>query len=254
MNLVLHLVRKDFRRARLILGIWYPILILSVALDAKIELFLEERGAVQGVVTPSSAELDFAVFVLIGLLAVFLDLLMRAAIVSKLVHDDATVGSTAFWLSRPVYGGNLLFSKSILLALSTIVPPIVVQLAVSNHLVGSPATSTEVFLSPVISTSAFMMLAVLTRNLAGMAALGGIMAGVTWGAFLVLSWLAMPLAGGVGIADSVTRAVTSDSPWLLMLVVSVAVICHQYLARRTKRSPLIAFSGIPVFFLLLSAG
>ncbi len=255
MSLILHLVRKDFRRTRVLLGIWCPILLLSVVLDAHIELFLDGRGAVQEVGTPSSAELDFAVQVVpAGLLVIFLDLLMRAAIVSKLVHDDATVGSTAFWLSRPVSGGTLLASKAILLALSMIPPPIVVYLAVSSYLSGSPSTSPEVFLIPVVSTAVLMMLAVLTPSLAGMAALGGIMAGVTWGAFLVLSWLAMPVVGGEGIAEVAMHAVTQNTPWLLLVGVCVAVICHQYLTRRTQRSLGIAFSGIPVFLLLLAVG
>lgn len=250
MSLILHLVRKDFRRARVLLGIWCPILILSVVLDTKIELFLDGRGPAQDVGTPSSAELDFAVVVLAGLMVIFLDLLMRAAIVSKLVHDDATVGSTAFWLSRPITGGTLLASKAILLALSMIPAAIVVQLAVSNYLSGSPSTSPEVFLMPVISTAVFMMLAVLTPSLAGMAALGGIMAGVTWVAFLVLRWLATPLVGVEGMAELVTRS----PPWLLLLGVCVAVTCHQYVTRRTKRSLVIAFSGIPIFLLLLTTG
>ena len=255
MSLTLHLVRKDFRRVRWILAIWYPILIASVVLDARIELFIEGRGPVQEVVTPSTAEYDVAVeLVLAGLLVVFLDLLMRAAIVSKLVHEDATVGSTAFWLSRPITGGTLLASKAILLSVSMIPAEIAAQLAVSSHLSGSPSTSPEVFLMPVISTAVFMMLAVLTPSLTRMAVLGGIMAGVTWGAFLVLSWLAMPLVGGEGIAEVAARAVTQDSPWLLLLGVCVAVICHQYLTRRTKRSLVIAFSGIPVFLLFLAVG
>ena len=255
MSLILHLVRKDFRRARVMLAIWCPILILSVVLDASIELFLDGRGPVQEVAAPSSAELDFAVNLLLGgLLIIFLDLLMRAAIVSKLVHDDATVGSTAFWLSRPISGGTLLASKAILLAVLMIPPPIVLYLAVSSHLSGSPSTSPEVFLLPVISTAVFMMLAVVTPSLAGMAILGGIMAGVTWGAFFVLSWLAIPLIGGEGIAEAVSRAATPNTLWLLHLGICVAVICHQYLTRRTKRSLVIAFSGIPVLLLLLTTG
>lgn len=254
MSLILHLVRKDFRRVRWILAIWYPILIASVVLDARIELFLDGRGPAQEVGTPSSAELDFAVVVLIGLLVVFFDLLMRAAIVSKLVHDDATVGSTAFWLSRPITGGTLLASKALLLALAMIPADIAVQMAATNHLSGSPSTSPEVFLMPVVATAVFMMLAVLTPSLAGMAVLGGIIAGVTWGAFLVLSWLAMPVVGGEGMVEVATRAVTRDSPWLLLLGVCVAVICHQYLTRRTKRSLVIAFSGIPAFLLVLAVG
>lgn len=254
MSLTLHMVRKDFRRVRWILAIWYPILIASVVLDARIELFLDGRGPAQEVGTPSSAELDFAVVVLIGLLVVFFDLLMRAAIVSKLVHDDATVGSTAFWLSRPITGGTLLASKALLLALAMIPADIAVQMAATNHLSGSPSTSPEVFLMPVVATAVFMMLAVLTPSLAGMAVLGGIIAGVTWGAFLVLSWLAMPVVGGEGMVEVANRAVTRDSPWLLLLGVCVAVICHQYLTRRTKRSLVIAFSGIPVFLLVLAVG
>ena len=255
MSLILHLVRKDFRRIRVILAIWYPILILSVVLDAKIELFINGRGPVQEVVTPSSAEFDVALdLVLAGLLVVFLDLLMRAAIVSKLVHEDATVGSTAFWLSRPITGGTLLASKAIILALSMIPAEILAQSAVTSHLSGSASTSLEVFLIPVNSTAVFMMLAALTSSLTGMAVLGGIMAGFTWGAFLVLSWLAMPLVGGEDIVEVATRAVTQNSPWLLVLGVCVAVICHQYLTRRTKRSLVIAFFGIPVFLLLLAAG
>lgn len=254
MSLILHLVRKDFRRVRVMLGIWCPILILSVVLDAKIDLFLDGRGPAQEVGTPSSAELDLAVFVFVGLLVVFLDLLMRAAIVSKLVHDDATVGSTAFWLSRPISGRTLLASKAILLALSMIPADIAVQMVTSSHLSGSPSPSPQVFLMPVVSTAVFMMLAVVTPSLAQMAVLGGIMAGVTWGAFLVLSWLATPLAGGEDIVEVATHATTRNAPWLLLLGVCLAVIYHQYLTRRTKRSLAIAFSGIPVFLLLLAVG
>ena len=254
MSLILHLVRKDFRRVRVMLGIWCPILILSVVLDATIEQSLDGRGPAQNVGTPSSTELDLAVFVLVGLVVICFDLLMRAAIVSKLVHDDATVGSTAFWLSRPITGGTLLASKAILLALSIIPADIAVQLAASIRLSGSPSPSPEVFLMPVISTAVFMMLAVLTPSLTRMVVLGGIMAVVTGGAYLVLSWLAVPLIGGEGIVEAATRAVTRNAPWLMLLGVCVAVICHQYLTRRTKRSLVIAFSGIPAFLLLLTAG
>ena len=99
-----------------------------------------------------------------------------------------------------------------------------------------------------------MMLAVVTASLTGMAVMGAIMAGVTWGAFLVLSWLAVPRVGGEGLIETAMLAVERYPPWLLLLGVCVAVICHQYLTRRTKRSLVIAFSGIPVFLLLLTVG
>ena len=248
MNLALHIARKDLRHARLILGIWYPTLILAVSLDTKIELFLGELGSIWEVPTQSRDELELGLVVLIGLLVVSLDLLLRAAIVSKLVHCDSAVGSTAFWLSRPVSGGTLLAGKAILILLTMVLPPIVVQLTVTSQLSGSPSTSTEVFLSPFVSASVFMMLAVLTPNLAGMAVLGGIMAGAALGGFLVLSWLAIPLVGDLGVVDALTSALL----WVLLLAVCLTVICHQYLTRRTRRSLVIAFSGILAFLLLLA--
>ena len=254
MSLILHLVRKDFRRTWVLFGIWYPILILSVVLNKTTEQFLDGRGPAHDVGTPSSAELDLAVFVLVDLLVTFFDFFMRAAIISKLVHDDAPVGSTAFWLSRPITGGTLLASKAILLALSMIPADITLRLEASSRLSGTPSPSLEVFLMPIISTALLMMLAVLTPSLTRMAVLGGIMAVVTGGAYLLLSWLAMPMIGGEGIVEAATHAVTQNAPWLLLLGVCVAVICHQYLTRRTKRSLVIAFSGIPVFLLLLTAG
>ena len=248
MNLTVHLARKDWRHSRLILCIWYPILVLALTLDQKIEMFLDERVALRNIPSPSAAELEYGVLALIGILAVSLDLLLRAAIVSRLVHDDSTVGTTAFWLSRPVPAGRLLVSKAMLLLPAMVLPQIVVHLAVTYQLAGFPSTAPEVFLAPVVSTAIFMMLAVLTPSLAGMAVLGGIMTGVILGGLLLLSWLGMPLVGAGGIVGGLT----GEWPWLTALAVCVSVICHQYLTRRTKRSLAVAFSGVLVFLLVLS--
>ncbi len=250
MNLILHMVRKDLRHARLILCIWYPILTLAITLDANIERRLDDRDSVPGIPTPSGEQLELAVVVLIGLLVIFLDLLLRTTIVSRLVHDDSTVGSTAFWLSRPVSAGRLLASKAILLVAVMVLPPVVVQLVVTNQVFGSPSTVAETFLAPAVATAIFMMLAALTPSLARMAVLGGIMAGVGLGGVLALGWLGMPPEADLGLSD----ALTNELPWLAFFAVCVTVICHQYLTRRTKQSLVIAFSGIPVFLLVLSAG
>ena len=248
MNLTMHVARKDWRHTRLVLCIWYPVLVLALTLDQKIEMFLDERESLRAIPSPSAAELEYGVLALIGVLAVSLDLLLRAAIVSRLVHDDSTVGSTAFWLSRPVPAGTLLASKAMLLLPAMVLPQIVVHLAVTYQLAGIPSTAPEVFLAPVVSTAIFMMLAVLTPSLAGMAVLGGIMTGVILGGLLVLSWLGMPLVA----ADGIVRALTGELPWLTALAVCVTVICHQYLTRRTTRSLTVAFSGVLVFLLVLS--
>lgn len=83
-----------------------------------------------------------------------------------------------------------------------------------------------------------------------MAVLGGIMAGVTWGGFLGLSWLATPLVGDLCLA----RVLTNEMLWLLLLAVCIAVISCQYLTHRSGRSLTIAFSGILICLYCLSGG
>ncbi|MDE0125530.1 MAG: hypothetical protein OXN97_13230 [Bryobacterales bacterium] len=250
MSPILHMVRKDWRRTRLILCIWYPILILATALDKRAGLFLGENDGLQSLPTPGAEELEFGVIVFAGVLLGFLELFLRATIVSRVVQDDSTVGSTAFWLSRPVSARRLLASKAMLLLPAMVLPQIVVQLLVTYQLAGSPSTATEGFLLPVVSVAVFMMLAVLTPTLAGMAVLGGIMTGVIMGGFLVLIWLGMPLSGNLGLFG----ALTNELPLVFVLGVCVTVICHQYLTRRTRQSLVVAFSGILVFLLVLSGG
>ena len=248
MSLILHLVRKDFRHSRLIIGIWYPILILAVTSNAKMGHFLD--GVEPTWEDPTEVE-GYRVGVLLWVngLLILLDTVMRAAIVSKLVHEDSVVGSTAFWLSRPVSGGRVLASKVVLLALAMVVPTIVVQLAVRNQLGSSPWTLTEVFVLPVLTAAFLMVLAALTPSLARMAALGAIMVAVAIVGFLGLSWLAMPLVWNIVYESGLTDL----PPWSPMLMVCIVVICHQYLTRRTRRSLVIALSGIPVLLLVPSA-
>ena len=244
MSLILHLVRKDFRRSRLILGIWYPILILTVVSNAKRGQFIDGLDPAGGV--PTVAGYRSSVLLLVGELLILVDAVMRSTFVAKLVHEDAVVGSTAFWLSRPVSGGRLLASKATLLVLAMVVPPITVQLAVAHQVGSSQRTMTEVFVLPVLAAAFLMMLAVLTPSLARMAALGAIMVGVTIVGLLGLSWFDMHL-----VEDFVyENAFPSLPPWGPVLAVCIAVICHQYLTRRTKRSLVFAFSGIPIFLLV----
>lgn len=248
MSLILHLIRKDFRQSRLMIGIWYPILILAVASDAKMELLLDGSEPTWDI--PWKIEYQSALLSSVTGLLILLDIVMRAAIVSKLVHEDSVVGSTAFWLSLPVSAGRLLANKAILLVLAMAVPPIVVRLAVTYQLGSSPGTLTEFIVSPVLKTAFLMMLAVLTPSLTKMAVLGAIMAGVATVWFVGLSWLAMLLVWDFDYEPGLTFVPLWG--WGPLLMGCISVICHQYLTLRTKRSLVIALSGIPVLLLLPS--
>ncbi len=246
MNLIFHILRKDFHHVRLILCVWYLLLTLAAALQAKSDLLLGEDAELSKVPVQDK-EVVMAVFFL-AVLAAVLELSLRATVVSKLIHDDSVVGSTAFWLSRPVSGSKLLASKALFLALTLVLPAMLVRLLVFSQFVGANSTSRHDLLAEVVSAAVLMTLAVLTPSLARMAFLGGIMAGVTCSGLLFLSWLAIPAVDG----QELGRLFTDELPWLLVLAVCGVAICNQYLTRRTARSTIMAFTGIPLFLLLMS--
>ncbi|MDE2965718.1 MAG: hypothetical protein OXU26_17560, partial [Acidobacteriota bacterium] len=121
MRPTLHIVSKDFRDLRLLLPLfgWWGLSILQVVL---ISVF----GRIPG--SPPAIEMMSGVFLggLAWLLAA-LDFGLLVLIVSQLIQRDSTVGSTAFWLSRPVSGARLLAGKSLFLLLAVILPTVAAQ-------------------------------------------------------------------------------------------------------------------------------
>ena len=115
MNLTLHLIRKDFRHLRVLLAAWLVLVILQAVLMGS---GLHTRV--------SDMRFLFALSQFIGLLSLLKTLLL-IVLVSQLVQSDSTIGSTAFWLSRPISGRKLLASKSIFLVLT-----VIMGIAVSN--------------------------------------------------------------------------------------------------------------------------
>ena len=94
----------------------------------------------------------------------------------------------------------------------------------------------------------FTMMAVLTRNLAGMAALAGSVLVAIWSVteslFAISRWYR---EDGFVVWD-----LSGEWVMLFLVVTSGAVTCHQYLTRRTMRSRVLAFLGMPIVLLVLS--
>ena len=114
MNMVLHVVRKDLRHLRFYLAGWFGLVIL--------------RTSVIGYGPLDSSIWDFSSFNYYELLAWFPQICLLLIMIARLVQDDSLVGSTAFWLGRPITGKQLLFGKSLFLALFVILPLFVVEL------------------------------------------------------------------------------------------------------------------------------
>ena len=245
MNLILHLIRKDFRHLRVLLAVWLGLAILQAVL---IGSGLHTRA--------SDMKFLFALSQFIGLLSLLKTLLL-IMVVSQLVQSDSTVGSTAFWLSRPISGRKLLASKSLFLVLTVIIPVFLVEalLLLSN---GVTLTDTlrsipQIVLFQLFLTAVPMMLAALTPNLPKLFLLG-IIAVVAFYLFH-LTFMVFQLATPRG--DSVDRGASVAFSamiglFLLFLVGAAIVACHQYLTRRTTFSTILALSGVPLSVLLIN--
>ncbi len=241
MNSILHIFRKDFRHLRLLLGVWFLLTVLATGVGVQ---FLNSLGP--GRIDGQAA---LALFVLVTAATMVL-----ATIVSRLVHDDSIVGSSAFWLSRPIPKGILLASKLFFLSLAIVLPEKLVVLYAANHLTagdylppGYDWHGIIVFYTP--AAVYLMVAAALTPSLPRMLLLGGIMASVTAGGLIGATWLALHLDF---LTSSVFEATLMMNAEIFALVGCMAVICHQYLTRRTTRSTILAFSGILVYILLFS--
>ena len=217
--------------------------------------------------------LEFSITLLAWLVAL-LKIGLLVLIVSQLVQQDSTVGSTAFWLSRPISGKRLLAGKSLFLALTVILPALLTEvLLLLLHgvaLYDTVRSIPQILLFQCLVLALLMMLAALTRNLSRLIFVG-ILAVV--GLFLVqyifsvlLRWLGLYVfqaqqnALMQTIAGVVRRNRWDDSLYfsgligflLFLLVVALVVVAHQFLTRRTKKSMILASSVFPGVLLFMT--
>ena len=255
MNLTLHFIAKDFRCLWPYLTLLYVLLVLHAALVG--------LGALIGtlIIGPygDTPFLRIALNLLLEL-AFVLKVCLLAVMVARLVQGDSTVGSSAFWLSRPVSGGRLLLSKALFLVLTVILPVLLVEsgvLLVHGVLPFDTLRSIPQIILPVLlATLALMMLASLTSSLPRMMFLGILSVVAVVLVNSAMAWLrpALFTMGGQHVAAPL--AVPGPGwgwtvSFLLPFSVAGAVVFHQFLTRRTIVSGTLALSGLLLAFLLL---
>lgn len=271
MNLTLHMVGKDFRRLHLLLPLvgWWALVILQGFLISTFARLPHQPP-------PADMMLEFSISLLAWLVAL-LKIGLLVLIASQLVQQDSTVGSTAFWLSRPISGKRLLAGKSLFLALTVILPAFLTEvLLLLLHgvtLYDTVRSIPQILLFQCLVLALLMMLAGLTRDLARMIFLGilgaiGLLL-VQYTSLQLLRWLdpyvfqPPPNALMQAIAETVKvvrRIRWDDSPYfsgligflLFLLVVALVVVCHQFLTRRTKKSMILASSVFPGVLLFMT--
>ena len=191
---------------------------------------------------------------------------LLTVIVSQLVQKDSTVGSTAFWLSRPISAKRLLASKVVFLLVAVVLPVLVVEILLLSVRGVIPEdilrSVPQIVFLHILPVAVAMMLASVTSNLPRLIFLGVIALVALPLLWFVLSYLFTAVSGTVNVEnDDVPLAMPIPPPSyssfligiLLVLVgTSGAVVANQYLTRRTMLSRALFFSGVLVA--LLSMG
>lgn len=234
MNMAMHIVRKDFRHLRFYLAGWSALVIL--------------RTAVIGYGPLDPSIWNFSSFNYYEMLAWFPQICLLAIMIARLVQDDSLVGSTAFWLDRPITGRRLLLSKLAFLGFTVILPLFVVELLLLGiHGVTLPdvfRSIPQILAYELLLVSFLLMLAAVTRKLVHVALLG-LLGPIVW--MLLYNFSRNLFFEHVDLSDAFGISLATSREIAFMashLAVAGLVVGHQYLTRRTARSATLACSGL----------
>jgi hypothetical protein len=225
MNLTWHIVKKDLRALRWPLALWT--LLIAAKLGLGVAMLTGEGGAS----VDWFPTLDNISMLLAGLQG------MSFILVAALIQEDLLVGTSAFWVTRPISGGRLLAAKLLGIGLIFGVLPVLVNLpwwlgcGYGWHEIGWA----------VLETVGFNAIFAL---------IGLLWAVVTDGYGRFLMWtlvmlIAIPSIAG-GISMYLTRIHAAQPAGLMWARTAVALslavlgvggmVVHQFLTRRTVRS------------------
>lgn len=116
MNLTWHIVKKDLRALKWPLGLWLlcivaklgvGVMLLNASGDEGIEWFQQMDILAKGLAAAEG---------------------LSFVLVAALIQEDLMVGTTAFWMTRPIAGGRLLRAKLLTIVLVFLVAPVVITL------------------------------------------------------------------------------------------------------------------------------
>jgi len=255
MNLTLHLVAWDLRYLRPYLGLWLGLVVLQAVLV----------GYAPHLALPQPQPDFFLSHLASGLsplarLVAVLKICLLAGLVARLVHKDCTIGSTAFWLSRPLSRARLLAGKSLFLLAAVVLPTLLVEVGLLFVCGVTPYDTfrsvPQILFLTVLALAVLMMLAAVTTSLARMILAGGLtLFGVPllWIFFAMgASWLWL-LGGEIPPDDGVPLAEPMPPPSFssyfvvcasLLLVTAGVLVGFQYLTRRSAWSRVFMGTGV----------
>lgn len=226
MAVVLHILKRDFRASWIFLCVVFAFLVLQLSPLCHApswEYFVRTYGSVF-----SSLE---------GLYLIIM------VIVVRLIQEDSLVGTSAFWMTRPISRKSLLLAKGLFVFLFLVLVPVAVDFALLFHF-GMKSFQVLPFLFTVLAIHltiicTFVSLAAVTPNWQSCAVLATV---ALICLFLANNRPAIP-DWRYGWITGFTISV------LLLFSVTLGVSIHQFLTRKTIRSVALLIAGFALVWL-----
>ena len=171
-----------------------------------------------------------------------------AALAAFIVHSDPLVGTTAFWFTRPVSPKQLFMAKSLLVLILLVLLPVAIETVLMSVLGVPQAASGAAFFTLIVLQLCFWVVplylaASFTADFSRYAALCVVSALI----FLVILTLDAVSLLPIGFfpqppvnAQSVLAVGAARLAAIVVFVLlGTAVLVHQYMTRRTRRSVLL---------------
>lgn len=229
MNMIWHLLLKDIRRFRWWLAAWVALLGTLWAV-----IFMAQRWLFQTAPLADSFFMRSPSFFFNTFGSLFMSL-----IVIKLVQEDPLIGSTAFWLTRPIARKNLLLAKACFIFL------LLFPLYAVAHWGVTPDKWAWLFLS--INLIGFVMVvwivALHTSRLStaiGILILAYVLYSLVWILLDLLNPHKTEITFIINGIIHPSRVLDQLFQSLLVIICGAAIITYHYLTRRTTRAALIS--------------
>ena len=237
MNLVLHHFRKDVRHVRWLVGLWLAIVLVNFLLIGWGPTIADD--------TFSAGKL---VYRTIRGLVPMVQWLAMILLVPFLIQDEPLVGSTTFWLTRPISPRLLFCSKVLFILTLLILPPLVTEslILAMNHV-----TAPDILLAMgeiILLRLAFIMVLVVLSAVSsnyGQFVLTGVV--------LLLLLMVTGFLVEIGSLFSLDRYREQFGPtlmtarvilsWIVIILAGGGIVVHQYWTRKTIRSLILVAGG-----------
>ncbi len=248
MNIVWNLLRKDIRGLRIIVMLWLAWVVLQTTIEA---------WAPAAIGRP----VLWWTYQLVSMAGPMMQFILLVVLIPLVIHQDPTVETRAFWLTRPISRKTLLVSKLGFMGLIVVLPVLLGEIIVlaCNGIAGRNLMMAvpEILLIVLCRLSIIGVLAALTANFARFAIAGvsyivaigivGLLASIFFARFFHYADAAKMLFSGSMMQS---REVVGS---VAIILVGGFVLCWQYLTRKTKASVIMAIVGVLCIVALKSA-